>query len=519
MNELDRLLADGIIDEICGRLKSGKEADITAVRRGDVILAAKVYKDRATRSFKNNADYKEGRKVRNTRTQRAIDSGGKFGRESEEQAWKSAEADALHKLVGSGVRVPAPVMFYEGVLLMELVAGADGQVAPRLIDVAIQPADALGIYADLVAQMISMLCADLIHGDLSPYNILLGAEGPTIIDFPQVVSAAHSTRAEFFFLRDFDNVLRFLVSVDPTLAVHRADGRAIWRAYVGRELTPQFVPPPPAPPRREERRFDRGPRPQGRDGRPSENRGPQGRDRRPLENRGRRPQGQPPREGRPPENRGPQGRDGRSWENRGPQGRDGRPAENRGLQGRNGSPQEDRGPPARDGRPPENRGSQGRDGRPPENRGSRSDAGPRVREWSGNRETSGAPESGNRETPREPWSGNRDAPRQPGDREGPRPRSDDQRDRRNGPPNGNRPPEGRRNGPPNGNRPPGDHRNGSPDGNRPPDGRWSASSAAPPRNDRPSDRAPRTDRPARAAPPPRPRDPSGGHRRRPKRRW
>ncbi len=262
MSALERLLEEGVIDEVLGRIKSGKEADISMVRRGEAILAAKVYKDRATRSFKNNADYKEGRKVRNTRTQRAIDTGGKFGRDSAEDAWKSAEADALYKLVGSGVRVPVPVMFYEGVLLMELVLDENGDTAPRLIDVAVEPAAAMGIYADLVAQIISMLCCDLIHGDLSPYNILAGAEGPTIIDFPQVVSAVHSSRAEFFFLRDFDNVVRFVSSFDPTLAIHRADGRAIWRAYVGRELTPQFVPPPPQAPRREERRFDRPPRDQ-----------------------------------------------------------------------------------------------------------------------------------------------------------------------------------------------------------------------------------------------------------------
>ena len=247
-DHLDVLLADGVIDEVLGRLKSGKEANISLVRRGDDVLAAKVYKDRSTRSFKNNADYKEGRKVRNTRTQRAMDSGGRFGRDAAEQAWKSAEADALYKLIGSGVRVPVPVMFYEGVLLMELVKDGEGRPAPRMIDVAIEPAAAVGVYADLVAQIIAMLCCDLIHGDLSPYNILAAAEGPTIIDFPQVVSAVHSSRAEFFFLRDFDNVVRFVSSFDPTLAVHRHDGRAIWRAYVGRELSREFVPPPPPPP-------------------------------------------------------------------------------------------------------------------------------------------------------------------------------------------------------------------------------------------------------------------------------
>lgn len=254
-DELDVLLADGVIDEVLGRLKSGKEANISLVRRGDSVLAAKVYKDRATRSFKNNAEYKEGRKVRNSRTQRAMDGGSKYGRDAAEHEWKSAETDALYKLAGSGVRVPEPVMFYEGVLLMDLVRGDDGGPAPRLIDVAIARDAALGIYADLVAQLISMLCCDLVHGDLSPYNILAAADGPTIIDFPQVISAAHNTRAEYFFLRDFDNVVRFLSGFDRSIAAHAADGRAIWRAYVSRELTPQFVPPPPPP------RGDR--RPQG----------------------------------------------------------------------------------------------------------------------------------------------------------------------------------------------------------------------------------------------------------------
>ena len=245
---LDVLLSDGVIDEVLGRLKSGKEANISLVRRGEGVFAAKVYKDRSTRSFKNNADYKEGRKVRNTRTQRAMDSGGRFGRDAAEQAWKSAEADALYRLVGSGVRVPAPVMFYEGVLLMDLVTDADGRPAPRLIDVALEPSAAMSVYADLLAQLIAMLCCDLIHGDLSPYNILAAADGPTIIDFPQVVSAVHSSRAEFFFLRDFDNIMQFVVGFDPALRAHRHDGRAIWRAYVNRELTTSFVPPPPPPP-------------------------------------------------------------------------------------------------------------------------------------------------------------------------------------------------------------------------------------------------------------------------------
>jgi RIO kinase 1 len=244
-DSLDTLLADGVIDEILGRIKSGKEATISMVRRGDTVLAAKVYKDRATRSFKNNVQYKEGRKVRNTRTQRAMDSGGKFGRDAAEQAWKSAEADALFRLAETGVRTPVPVMFYEGVLLMELVLDQHGRPAPRLEEITLEREAVMGVYCDLVAQIIALLCCDLVHGDLSPYNILLAADGPTIIDFPQVISTAHNTRAEHFFLRDFENVHSHLAGMDPELWPHRVDGRAIWQAYVRRDLTPQFVPPPP----------------------------------------------------------------------------------------------------------------------------------------------------------------------------------------------------------------------------------------------------------------------------------
>ena len=273
IDPLELLLADGVIDEVLGRLKSGKEANISLVRRGERVLAAKVYKDRATRSFKNNVEYKEGRKVRNSRTQRAIDGGGRFGRDAAESAWKSAEADALHKLHGTGVRVPAPVLFYEGVLLMDLVHNADGHPAPRLIDITLGRDEAMSVYADLTHQIIAMLCCDLIHGDLSPYNILASADGPTIIDFPQVISAAHSSRAEYFFLRDFDNVVRYVSSFDPSLAIHRHDGRAIWQAYVRRELTPQFVPPPPRPePRRDHR--PRGPQTSSNRSGPSQRPGP-----------------------------------------------------------------------------------------------------------------------------------------------------------------------------------------------------------------------------------------------------
>jgi RIO kinase 1 len=239
---LDVLLTDGVIDRVVGRLKSGKEADIYLVEHAGQVLAAKVYKERIHRSFKHNAGYKEGRSVRNTRTQRAIDRGTSFGVAAAEEAWKSAEADALFKLHSQGVRVPKPNVFYEGVLVMELVTDAQGGPAPRLIDSPLTPTQASQIYADLRRQVTAMLCCELIHGDLSAYNVLLGHDGPTLIDFPQVVGAAHNSQAEALFRRDIENVRRFLSGFDSSLAARSGDAGAIWRAYVRRDLTPDFVP-------------------------------------------------------------------------------------------------------------------------------------------------------------------------------------------------------------------------------------------------------------------------------------
>ena len=266
---IEQLLEDGVIDEALGRLKSGKEADVWLVRHHDEVLCAKVYKERHVRSFKNNAGYKEGRAVRNTRTQRAIDKGSRFGQAAAEQEWKAAESDALHKLHAQGVRVPAPVLFYEGILLMKLVLDAEGHPAPRLIEAQLTPEQARAFYEDLRAQVVKMLSADLIHGDLSPYNVLLGAEGPTIIDFPQVVSAAQNSTAESFFKRDVENLRNFFAGVDPSLLQRTGDAQEIWRAYVRRELTPDFVPSgKPQPEARPHHGHGQrnGPRPQHGDG-------------------------------------------------------------------------------------------------------------------------------------------------------------------------------------------------------------------------------------------------------------
>jgi RIO kinase 1 len=241
-HDLDPLLADGVIDEVVARLKSGKEADVWLVRHAGKIVTAKVYRDRHVRSFKNDAAYREGRQVRNTRTQRAMDRGSRFGQAAAQDAWKAKEADALYRLHAAGLRVPQPVLFYEGVLLMELVLDAHGHPAPRLVDAPLAPELAAPIYADIRKQAVGMLACHLIHGDLSPYNVLAGWNGPVVIDFPQVVEAAHNSQAEAFFLRDLQNIHRFCAALDPSLRAAEGDGREIWRAYVRRELSADFVP-------------------------------------------------------------------------------------------------------------------------------------------------------------------------------------------------------------------------------------------------------------------------------------
>ena len=193
---LEPLLEDGLIDGVVRQLMSGKEAMVFVVRCGDDIRCAKVYKEANKRSFRQAVDYTENRKTKNSRQARAMAKGTKYGREMQEAAWQSAEVDALYRLAHAGVRVPTPYNFHEGVLLMELVADADGNAAPRLNDVSFTEDEALAHHATLIREVVRMLCAGVIHGDLSEFNILVAEDGPVIIDLPQAVDAAGNNHAQ-----------------------------------------------------------------------------------------------------------------------------------------------------------------------------------------------------------------------------------------------------------------------------------------------------------------------------------
>ena len=237
---LQTLVDEGLIDSVVRQLMSGKEAMVYVVRCGDETRCAKVYKEATHRSFRQAVDYTENRKVKNSRQARAMAKGTRFGRESQEAAWQSAEVDALYRLAAAGVRVPKPYNFFEGVLLMELVADEHGDAAPRLNDVAFTPEQARAHHITLLAEVVRMLCAGVVHGDLSEFNILLAADGPVIIDLPQAVDAAGNNHAKRMLLRDVENLRHFFGRFAPEL-LPTAFGPEIWNLFEHGMLTTEVV--------------------------------------------------------------------------------------------------------------------------------------------------------------------------------------------------------------------------------------------------------------------------------------
>ena len=233
---LQPLVDEGLIDEVSRQLMSGKEAIVYVVRCGDDVRCAKVYKEANQRSFHQAVAYQEGRRVKNSRQARAMEKGTRYGRKMAEEVWQNAEVDALYRLATAGVRVPTPYVCFEGVLLMELITGADGNAAPRLNDVPLTPELAREYHTALLRQVVLMLCAGVIHGDLSEYNILVDANGPVIIDLPQAIDAAGSSVAGAMLERDVGNLANFFGAVLPEL-IGSQYGEEIWNLYQAGVLT------------------------------------------------------------------------------------------------------------------------------------------------------------------------------------------------------------------------------------------------------------------------------------------
>ncbi|MGD0504256.1 MAG: PA4780 family RIO1-like protein kinase [Steroidobacteraceae bacterium] len=234
---LQPLVDDGMVDTVVRKLKSGKEASVFIVSCGGELRCAKVYKEAEHRGFRQLARYQEGRKTRNSRDARALGRRGSHGRRVQEAEWKNAEVEALYRLAGAGVRVPAPYLVHEGVLLMELVCDAAGHPAPRLNEVAFTAEQALEWHGFMMRQIVRMLCAGLIHGDLSEFNVLLDANGPVIIDLPQAVDAASNNNSFAMLERDVNNMREVFGRAAAEL-LETEYAREIWQIYESGELTP-----------------------------------------------------------------------------------------------------------------------------------------------------------------------------------------------------------------------------------------------------------------------------------------
>ncbi len=236
---IEPLVQEGLVDEVLRQLMSGKEAMVFVVRCGEEIRCAKVYKEANKRAFRQSVDYTEGRKVKNSRQARAMEKGSKYGRKAQEEAWQSAEVSALYRLAAAGVRVPRPYNFLDGVLLMELVTDSDGNAAPRLNDLTLTPEQARDYHSMLIGQVVRMLCAGIVHGDLSEYNVLVSGDGPVIIDLPQAVDAAGNNHALSMLERDVNNLSTYFGQFAPEL-LNTAYGPEIWSHYQSGNLHPEM---------------------------------------------------------------------------------------------------------------------------------------------------------------------------------------------------------------------------------------------------------------------------------------
>ena len=232
------LLEDGLIDGVVRQLMSGKEAMVFVVRCGDETRCAKVYKEADKRSFRQAVDYTENRKTKNTRQARAMAKGTRFGRKAQEDAWQSAEVDCAVPL-GRRRRARAEALQLPRRRAVDGARRRRRRRAPRRASTICEftPEDAHAYHQRLIREVVRMLCAGVVHGDLSEYNILIGSDGPVIIDLPQAVDAAGNNHAPKILERDVANLRNYFGRYAPELLATDY-GKEIWALYEAGALQP-----------------------------------------------------------------------------------------------------------------------------------------------------------------------------------------------------------------------------------------------------------------------------------------
>lgn len=210
---LDSFFADAWITEIVHMVKSGKEATVYCCRahpsRNVPYLAAKVYRSRNNRGFKNDAVYQEGRAITDQRARRAVKNKSAAGREMQFSMWVGHEFETLTRLHAAGAMVPKPLAQNSNALLMEYL-GEEQQPAFALQNVILEPDEIYPVFELLMDNIQLWLANNIIHGDLSPYNIMYWQGNVTIIDFPQAVDPRFNSHALSLLTRDIDNVCKYM---------------------------------------------------------------------------------------------------------------------------------------------------------------------------------------------------------------------------------------------------------------------------------------------------------------------
>lgn len=236
---LDEFVGQGLITDVLGTVKSGKEAIVycceAAPGIGVPFLAAKVYRTRDVRGFSNDAMYNAGRlRQKQRRETRAILNKSSFGRHESFAKWVADEYETLALLYGGGCAVPRPFAHSERVIVMEYI-GDERAPAPTLSSVRLDPCAARQVFDAVMRNVELALACDRIHGDLSAYNVLYHEGAVRIIDFPQAVDARFNPNALDLLERDLANLCGFFarrgVDADP----HRI-ARALWAPYIRSEL-------------------------------------------------------------------------------------------------------------------------------------------------------------------------------------------------------------------------------------------------------------------------------------------